>query len=154
MSKITFANKVDITSSSVANINKLSASDVNEIKNVVNANDDTLTTLNNSTIYSNNEVVVGTYKNKPLYRKIINCGALPNNTTKNVNHNIANIEYIRDFYGMATDGTYFIKLGRPHITLANVIGLETSKTQIILFDSYNYSNYSAEVTLEYTKTTD
>ena len=44
--------------------------------------------------YSTTETVVGEYNGKPLYRKIVNFGALPNNTTKEVTHNIPNINII------------------------------------------------------------
>ena len=44
MSKITYTNKVDLyEDTSIADINKVKASDMNEIKTVVNNNDDTTT---------------------------------------------------------------------------------------------------------------
>lgn len=95
MSKITYENKVALNvNSDIADINKCNASDLNEIKEVVNANDDIVgdlaqlnTTeksnlvgainevLSNDTAkgtYSTNETVVGTWiDNKPIYRKVI-----------------------------------------------------------------------------------
>lgn len=35
-------------------------------------------------IYTTTEKMIGSYMGKPLYQKTINCGALPNNTVKNV----------------------------------------------------------------------
>ena len=103
MSKITYENKVALNvNSDIADINKCNASDLNEIKNVVNTNDDnttknsnaigTLSSLNttdknnlvsainevnqndiNKSTYSTTEQRVGTWINgKPLYRKVIN----------------------------------------------------------------------------------
>ena len=51
--------------------------------------------------YSTTETVVGEYNGKPLYRKIVNFGALPNNTTKEVTHNIPNINIITHITGTA-----------------------------------------------------
>ena len=49
MSKITYTNKVDLyEDTSIADINKVKASDMNEIKTVVNNNDNTTTTNTNA----------------------------------------------------------------------------------------------------------
>ena len=49
MSKITYDNKVDLqVASNIANINKVTASDMNEIKSAVNDNDDNITTIDTS----------------------------------------------------------------------------------------------------------
>ena len=44
--------------------------------------------------YSTDEVETGMYwiDGKPIYRKVINCGALPNNAAKDTAHNIQNLE--------------------------------------------------------------
>ena len=96
MAKITYENKVALNvNSDIADINKVNASDLNEIKNAVNTNDDNagllsnLNTTNKSNLvgainevnnkfnYSTEEQVIGTWTNgKPLYRKIV-YGAVP-----------------------------------------------------------------------------
>ena len=49
MSKITYTNKVDLyEDTSIADINKVKASDMNEIKTVVNNNDNTTTNNTNA----------------------------------------------------------------------------------------------------------
>ena len=58
ITKITYSNKVDLNeNTSIANINKVMASDMNEIKAVVNNNANTLDTLSNNlsptVLYSN-----------------------------------------------------------------------------------------------------
>lgn len=58
ITKITYSNKVDLNeNTSIANINKVMASDMNEIKTVVNTNANTLDTLSNNlsptVLYSN-----------------------------------------------------------------------------------------------------
>ena len=50
---------------------------------------------NNFQDYSLNEQIVGRWiDGKPIYQKTIDFGALPNNTTKTVNHNISDIDMI------------------------------------------------------------
>lgn len=102
MSKITYTNKVALNiNPDVADVNKCNATDLNEIKQVVNENDDDFNTLNtnvgnltqlhttdktsivnainevnqndiNKGTYSNTEKIVGKWTdNKPIYRKVI-----------------------------------------------------------------------------------
>lgn len=104
-------------------------------------------------IYSNDEVVVGEYLGKPLYRKVVDCGYLPNNAIKNVIHGISNAEYVT-IKGTASDGASAFPLPRVHPSTNLSISLEINGTNITLYDQYNFSSYKAEVTLEYTKTTD
>ena len=55
-------------------------------------------------IYSTEEQEIGVYEDgKPLYQKGINFGALPNNTTKDVAHNIANVDKIWVYDGFTYD---------------------------------------------------
>ena len=57
---------------------------------------------NVSDYYSTDEKIVGVWTDKkPIYQKTISCGALPNANTKNVSHNISNIDYIVNIYGVA-----------------------------------------------------
>ena len=58
MSKITYENKVALNvNSDIADINKVNASDLNEIKNVVNENDDNMGLLSNLTTPNKNNLV-------------------------------------------------------------------------------------------------
>ena len=101
------------------------------------------------------EVVVGTYRGKPLYRNIFNIGALPNNGLRTVAHGIANIDYIYDYLGIATNNSgASLKLPRVHPTASLCIVYEIDKTNITLFTGYDFSSYNVEVTIYYTKTTD
>ena len=99
MAKITYADKSAINQNTqIPDVNKVNASDMNQIKATVNANDDkvgelsSLNTTNKSSIvaainevnsklvYSTSEQVVGKFLNKPLYRKVISTGNLPDST--------------------------------------------------------------------------
>lgn len=58
MSKITFVNKVDLyEDTSIPDINKVKASDMNEIKNIVNENDDKVGELNDLNTTNKSSVI-------------------------------------------------------------------------------------------------
>lgn len=62
MAKITYENKVALNvNSDIADVNKCNATDLNEIKNVVNENDDNTTTNTND--IANNTAKIGTLSN-------------------------------------------------------------------------------------------
>ena len=107
-------------------------------------------------VYSTEETIIGTWLGKPLYRKTVNIGALPNATAKNVAHNITNIDYIVRFYGTAMSAAKHT-LPLPHVNTGNIsygVLLQVGKTNVEIETGYNRSDYSGYVTIEYTKTTD
>lgn len=83
MAQITYADKSAInTNSGVADINKCNASDMNEIKTVVNTNATTLDTLAFNVTDNGSEVKTGfKYNNKDVYIKRYYWSSPPNNTT-------------------------------------------------------------------------
>ena len=106
------------------------------------------------------EKIVGIWiDGKPIYRKVINTGALPNTSSKTVNHNIDNIDFITNYYGMAyrdADNT-FIKL--PFVQSSQSLALQVAvfinKTIISLVTASDRSGFATSyVIIEYTKTTD
>lgn len=112
--------------------------------------------LDNRDVYSTEETVIGTWLGKPLYRKVIDVGALPDDTTKLVAHNITNIDYIVRFYGTAM-GSNNHTLPLPHVnpkTPNYGILLQVSRTNVEIETGHARSDYSGYVTIEYTKTTD
>lgn len=151
-------NEIAIKSSFWKNINSAEYGTSNCIKIIevlgVSASDHIKSFDTAYDIYSNAEVVIGEYLGKPLYRKVINYGALPNTTTKEVNHNISNLDCITNIRGIATNGSSFIILPRTHTASNLCIVLEATKTTILINDGYNFSAFSAQIILEYTKTTD
>ena len=105
-------------------------------------------------VYSTTETVVGTYMGKPLYRKVVDCGALPNNTTKEILHNIANINIITKTSGTAwmNDG---ITIPLPTASLTSPVEIDSDKSKIYITTITDKStSTNSNVTLEYTKTTD
>lgn len=112
--------------------------------------------------YSTNEIIIGRWiDNKPIYRKVINFGSLPDTTSKSVAHNIANIDFIVNVWGMAkrenavNDVNFFpINESRP-LNNIDAIGLFVTDTTIIIQTGVDRSNIPITyVMIEYTKTTD
>lgn len=92
---ITYADKVDLNTTAVADINKVNASDLNEIKRVVNNNATEMVDTYSTTETKTNKVWIG---NKPIYRKVLditNIGASGNE----YNHGISNFGTLIDVYG-------------------------------------------------------
>lgn len=108
--------------------------------------------------YSTEEQVVGTWiDGKPLYRKVINYGALPNKASQGKEHGISDIEEIWIVGGWCKNANngFVTQLNLP---VPN--GLENSfyfgvDTSIIRCETgTDRTNYSAYVIVQYTKTTD
>lgn len=114
--------------------------------------------LNDRFNYSTEEKVVGTWiDGKPIYRKVINFGALPNATTKRVAHNISNLKSIIKIEGIADRGDGFfqsIPLVYRSSDNAYNASLAIEGTDISIQTNQDRSEFSGYVTLEYTKTTD
>lgn len=225
MSKITYSDKEYIyENASIPEINKITDGNMNEIKTVINANDDRLITAEGEidtaqTDINNAEAVIGNetdtysasstyalgslviynsllYKcttaitvaeewtighwtqvsltslaqsgdvystseiktnkvwidGKPIYKKVIECGSLPNNSSKIVDTGIIN-ENIRlvEIKGACylSNGSYQASLNdnfsRINLTPTNKLTISTST---------DFSTYIGYAILEYTKTTD
>ena len=108
-------------------------------------------------VYSTNLTVIRTWiDGKPIYRKVIDFGMLPNTSTKSMAHGISNIDKFVRVYGTANkldtrDGRvipYIVKSGLGNIELYQ------DKTTIAISTATDRSLYEAYVILEYTKTTD
>lgn len=97
------------------------------------------------------EVVIGTFDGKPLYRKGFTIASLPSSAgITNYNHGIANIDRFLNVNATMTDGTNF--LSESSVVLS--VEIYASKTQVKVSVTTNRSTYSAIAWLEYTKTTD
>ena len=141
MSKITYADKVALNENpSVADINKVKADDLNEIKNVVNANDDKFN-------YTQEEQIIGTWVNgKPIYRKVSNV-SISNESMWTSLINIPNLDKLINVYGFGNN-----------VTLPRY---ESPEYYVQFLFEYDYLKYmahgisgSATIVTEYTKTTD
>ena len=109
------------------------------------------------------EQIIGYWiDNKPIYRKVINFGSLPNAGTKNIAHNISNLDNVINarINARNDNGTGSTRLSIPYVYPkasydTYYIGFEgISDTHVTIVTGNNRTNYSAYVILEYTKTTD
>ena len=112
-------------------------------------------------IYSTSERVIGTWiDGSILYEKTIDFGALPANTTKNVNHSILNLDIVTQIIATATrpasQGTYAsIPVPSTHWeTVGNQNEITITDTYITIRNhNANASAFTkVYVTLKYTKT--
>lgn len=174
MGKITYDDKIQLNeNANIPNNQKCRAVDMNEIKSVVNGNDTNVGSLSNlnttdktsvvnainevntnqinSSTYSTDEIVIGTYLGKPLYRKVIT-GYL---NDAPFNHGIKNAVFhkVNGIYLTTAGLTFPIPSTRPNYQEYQ-IGMWVSKTQVIFEKGNAVGNYYTEILLEYTKTTD
>ena len=114
--------------------------------------------FNNLTTYSLNEIDTGEtwIDGKPIYRKVISFGALPNTDVKDVAHNINDLDYIINLYGIGERSLdkYYFPLNMARDSLSIQIGLYANDTYVSVYAGSDRSNTSAYIVIEYTKTTD
>ena len=105
-------------------------------------------------VYSTNETVIGTWiDGKPLYRKVIDFGALPNTNVKDVPHGISNVENVIRQYGYVKyhDGV-MQTLPHSNTLIEGNIMLYADATNVSIKTGRDRSNGKGIVVLEYTKT--
>lgn len=176
MAQITYGNKVAINENSgVADINKCNASDMNEIKSVVNTNDTNVGTLSNlSTIdktsivnavneletrgdFSTTEVVIGTWINsKPIYRKVVNKSVSSGSSSfpkSDVSSDMDQVLTIRGFVIQPTGNVAMIPYDASDNDKLNIY-YQSSQSLFQVRAGSQYGAGSAYITIEYTKTTD
>jgi len=88
---------------------------------------------------------------KDIYRKVIDFGALPNATYKNVQHGISNLgEVLKQFGFVNINGTTLpIPAANPDPLYS--ITLQTTSSVVTVITGTNRSAYNATIILEYTK---
>lgn len=90
---------------------------------------------------------------RKIYKKTVNFGALPNNTTKSVNHNISNLAMPVAIDGVAysSGGFYSLPVSSP-VDISYNISTSVGTTQVNIRTGRDYSSFSAYITLYYIKT--
>lgn len=93
-----------------------------------------------------------------VYRTVVDCGDLPNTTTKSVPHGISGIDdqfTATHIYGAATKPTapiFWLPLPYPSVTLANTIEVYVDDTNVNIVTAANYSAYTRSIiVIEYMK---
>lgn len=108
--------------------------------------------VDNSNSYSTQEVKTGGtwIDGKPIYRKVVDIGTLPDTTSKSVLHNIQNLNKVLETKLVANDSTNFIVCNFGGTELAVYI----DGVNILIVSGNNLTGYTGYVIIEYTKTTD
>lgn len=112
--------------------------------------------VDNSNSYSTQEVKTGGtwIDGKPIYRKVVDFGALPNATTKKVAHGVSNIGDITHIYGVAHSSAK-MTIPLPYARGIPIILYATQDDVAIEISTGDYVEFTrSEITIEYTKTTD
>lgn len=109
--------------------------------------------------YSTNEIIVGKWvDDKPIYRKVIDFGYLPDgSSTKSVAHNISNISEIIKIEAMANDNGSFFPIPFapvPFMFSNSSISIRVDSTNVNINTTADFTNRTAKIILEYTKTSD
>ena len=162
MQTITYSNKSTLyANGSIPDANKVNAADMNEIKSVVNSNaSETENLFGGLFDYSTTENDTGQtwINNKPIYRKVVEFGNLPNNTSKTVAHGISNLEtFVKcDFIATRSSDkdTLFIPYSTFNTNNTGGIIFYMNSVNIYATTVSDRSAYSGVIILEYTKTTD
>lgn len=106
-------------------------------------------------IYSFEERQVGVWTDgKPLYQKTIDFGELPNNTTKQVNHNVSNIETVVEIKGVSYVNNLIYGENLPPVTASKAFRTSVRESVVEVSSTDNWTGYNARITFRYTKTTD
>lgn len=107
-------------------------------------------------IYSTTEINTGRkwIDGKSIYRKVINFGALPDTTTKNVAHGIVTLDTVIPGFPMATmdNGTIQMPLPRSINNAVDLIDVYCGQTNVSIATwSATYVAWNAYAIMEYTK---
>lgn len=106
-------------------------------------------------IYSLEERQIGVWTDgKPLYQKTIDFGELPNNTTKQVNHNVSNIETVVEIKGVSYVNNLIYGENLPPVTAGKAFRASVRENVVEVSSTDNWTGYNARITFKYTKTTD
>ena len=107
--------------------------------------------------YSTAEVDTGRkwIDGKTIYKKTINFGALPNNTTKSVAHGITGITYVIGAKGFADNGSMGLAVFIPQVSPVNLswnVSLDITSTDVVITTRDNYASRTRSyITVEYVK---
>ncbi len=107
--------------------------------------------------YSTNEVKTNKVwvDGKPIYRKVLNTGTLPNHNLKYVNHNITNLGVVIDLYGWAfrpQDNSYYPLPYTTENLLGECIRILITGDHVTIATGMDRSNLTTSyVVIEYTK---
>lgn len=97
---------------------------------------------------------------RPIYRIVVNCGALPNTTIKSIPHGISPTDFTSAWtflkiYGAASNTSSFNYIPLPYVSstsLADNIEIDVDNTNVYITTGANYSAYTQSyIILEFIK---
>lgn len=108
----------------------------------------------NKNIYSFDEHVIGTWVDgRPLYRKIVVCGALPNSAEKKTPHLISNLDLIVSMYGVAKKPGYVFTLPFSSTDPSASMYVFVNDGDVVIGTGKDRTGFTESyITLEYVKT--
>jgi hypothetical protein len=175
MAKITWTDKTALNPQpSIARENKVIDDDMNEIKQVVNTNDDNVGDLTNldttdkssivnainevldGDVYSTNEIKTNKVwiDGKPIYRKVIETTSPSSTNSWTVIGSISNLDTIINLYGWVKASNKRIlpiQYSEPGAEIATTVLNGNIEMKVILS---NWQSATCYMVAEYTKTTD
>ena len=103
--------------------------------------------------YSTSEEVVAIWiDNKPIYRKVIDFGALPNNTSKSVTHGINNLSQVISLTGFAGSSINNGGIPIPHAVDNYPVFMWIDDTDVFVQTTSDRTGYTKTyIIIEYTK---
>ena len=122
-----------------------------------NQQENVLNTINENNSYSTEEHPTGKkwIDGKPIYRKVIDCGGMPNASLKNIPNVLSNIDYVISIQGSASNGSVILPLPYSTSEASNNDSIQVyiadNKTSLNFICKSNLSSYLGYVTVEYTK---
>ena len=89
---------------------------------------------------------------KKIYRKVVNFGGLPNNTTKNVPHGISGTFTVVRLWGVGLNPSIPSSIPLPYASGSATCSLSRTGANILITSNYDFSaNTQVYVIFEYTK---
>lgn len=140
-----------------AKLGNVAVQNHNILNGAVTANKLDLSTIPSLSYSTVEQATGGTWiDGKPIYKKTIDIGSLPNGTGKSVDHGITNLERVVRHEGWALQSSDGAEIPLPYAdtTASGSVVIYASSTVIRISAASNRSGFSGYITLWYTKTTD
>lgn len=157
LTQITYTNKETLNEQpSIADINKVTAGDMNEIKSVVNNGITTIDGIISGEVYSTDEVKTNKVwvDGKPIYRKCIANGSSATNGSKFSLNNISNIDKVVNIISKEVRTTGAEIFGNYYDGTSNKFTLQYYSNNNEINTWAGSEQYIVTIFVEYTKTTD
>ena len=95
------------------------------------------------------------HNGKPVYRKAVSVGAMPDSTTRTIPHNIADVDFTFPVSGCMVHNAGNNIVSIPYFeSTSNFVGMTMQQTVITITAGGNSSAFNGTLHLEYTKNTD